>query len=81
MMELANKELTTAAEEKSVKLETEQKNYPMKTRESKRMKINKWGTDNVKQFNINITGVPEKGGEAEKTFEEMARIFPNWMKP
>lgn len=48
MMELANKELTTAAEEKSVKLETEQKNYPMKTRESKRMKINKWGTDNVK---------------------------------
>ena len=38
MMELANKELTTAVEKKSVKLETEQRNYPMKTRESKRLK-------------------------------------------
>ena len=48
MMELANKELTTAVEKKSVKLETEQRNYPMKTRESKRLKINKWSMDNVK---------------------------------
>lgn len=48
MMELANKELTTAAEKKSVTLETEQKDYPVKTRESKRMKINKWSMDNVK---------------------------------
>lgn len=36
--------------------------------------------DNIKQFNTHIIGVPEKGGEAEKIFEEMARIFPNEMK-
>lgn len=33
--------------------------------------------DNIKQFNTHMIGVPEKGGETEKIFEETARIFPD----
>lgn len=52
----------------------------MKNREGKRLKINQQSMDNNKQFNRHRIGVPAKRGEAEKIFEEMAKIFPNWVK-
>lgn len=54
--------------------------FHMKPREGKGLKIDKWSMHNIHQFNMHVTGVPERGGEAEKIFEEMARISPNWMK-